>query len=61
MGKNFLYYISRGCNIELAKEAEAILREMVENIDLEIKKLGPAFITQGGPSCLAIQVIKKYK
>ena len=61
VNSDYKYYISHGCNIELAKEAEAILREMIENIDLEIKKLGPAFITQGGPSCLAIQVIKKYK
>lgn len=61
VNSDYKYYISHGCNIELAKEAETILREMVENIDLEIKKLGPAFITQGGPSCLAIQVIKKYK
>lgn len=61
VNSDYKYYISHGCNIELAKEAEAILRERVENIDLEIKKLGPAFITQGGPSCIAIQVIKKYK
>ena len=61
VNSEYKFYISHGCNIDLAKEAENIIRELVENVDLEIKELGPAFITQGGPSCLAIQVIKKYK
>ena len=32
----------------------------IENADIEIKKLGPAFTTQGGPGCIAIQMIKKH-
>lgn len=54
-------YVSHAGNLELAKEAVNIINQEIENADIETKELGPVFITQGGPSCVAIQVIKKYK
>ena len=38
----------------------AVIRNKIENADIEIYKLGPVFTTQGGPGCIAIQTIKKY-
>lgn len=44
---------------EKAEEVSAKLKEMFGINDVEILDLSCAFITQGGPHCLAIQVIKK--
>lgn len=54
-------YISHASNLELALEAKNIILEEIANIDIEIKELGPVFITQGGPGCIAIQSIKKHE
>ena len=42
-----------------ANDAKAKIRQVYPNIDIEIFELTPAFITQGGPACVAIQWIKK--
>lgn len=44
---------------DLAAQAEARLREYIADADIEILPLSPAFTTQGGPECVAIQSIKK--
>ncbi len=54
-------YITHACKEDLATSAESIIRNSIENIDIEIMLLSPAFTTQGGPGCVAIQVIKKYE
>ncbi|MDV4150506.1 DegV family protein [Clostridium sp. AL.422] len=54
-------YISHASNLELASEANEIISQEIKDADIEIKELGPVFITQGGPSCIAIQVIKKHE
>ena len=41
-------------------EALAILKELIPGADFEILPLSPAFITQGGPGCVAVQTVKKY-
>ena len=33
----------------------------IENADIEINLLSPAFTTQGGPGCVAIQYIRKHE
>ena len=58
---NYKIYISHAANLELASEAKDIISEGIKDADIEIKELSPAFITQGGPSCVAIQVIKKHE
>ena len=35
--------------------------DKIDNLDVEIMELGPVFITQGGPGCIAIQSIKKHE
>lgn len=58
---NYKIYISHAANLELTLEARDIISENIKDADIEIKELGPAFITQGGPGCIAIQVIKKHE
>lgn len=53
-------YIAHALDEGLAEEAKRIIKEKIENADIITKILGPAFVTQGGPSCVAIQVIKKH-
>ena len=53
-------FISHACNEKEAEEVAAVIRNKIENADIEIYKLGPVFTTQGGPGCIAIQTIKKY-
>lgn len=53
-------YISHACKEELAKTAQNVIAKNIENVDIEIKKLSPAFTTQGGPGCVSIQYIKKH-
>ena len=53
------YYIgiSHADNLERALMAQAALLEAFPGCESGIFELGPAFITQGGPECIAIQVI----
>ncbi len=53
-------FISHGGDEESAKLVKEIICENINEAEIEIYKLGPAFITQGGPGCIAIQTIKKY-
>ncbi len=52
-------YISHAFNLEVAKQAMAVIVAKIQDADIEILKLTPAMITQGGPGCLAIQYILK--
>lgn len=53
-------YVSHACKEELAKTAQNVIANNIENADIEVRTLGPVFTTQGGPGCIAIQVIKKH-
>lgn len=57
---SYKIFISHGENEEDAIAAKKIICEKISNIEIEIYKLGPVFITQGGPGCIAVQSIKKY-
>ncbi len=57
---NYKIYIAHACKEDLAKSAQNNIIKNIENADIEIKKLGPVFTTQGGPGCIAIQYIKKH-
>ena len=59
VGSHFKIYISHACKEELAEDAKNIILGYIGSADIEIKLLGPAFTTQGGPGCVAIQYIKK--
>jgi DegV family protein with EDD domain len=52
-------YISHAFNIDAAKQAMSAIIAKIQDADIEILRLTPAMITQGGPGCLAIQYILK--
>lgn len=52
------FYISHADEPEQAELAANMLRETFPGAEVKIYLLSPAFITQGGPSCVALQVIK---
>lgn len=58
--ENYKIYISHACAEDLANDIKKLIADKINNADIEIYKLGPAFTTQGGPGCVAIQTIKKY-
>lgn len=58
---NCKIYISHACIENLVEEAKNIILNNIENADIEINLLSPAFTTQGGPGCVAIQYIRKHE
>ncbi len=52
-------YIAHAATQETVELTRQMLLEAIPDMDLEIVPLSPAFITQGGPGCLAIQYIEK--
>jgi len=57
-GDGWHIYITHADAIHLAEEAKKLLLETFPNAIFEIFPLTPAFITQGGPGCVAIQAVK---
>jgi len=57
-GTGWRVYITHAEVPEKAEKALAIVREAFPEGIFELKPLSPAFITQGGPSCVAVQVIR---
>lgn len=57
--ENHIIYVSHAGVLEQAKSAVAQIQEAFENVTIELYDLSPAFITQGGPGCIAIQSIRK--
>lgn len=60
VNEEYKIYITHGCVEELANSAKEYILKSIPNADVEVMKLSPAFITQGGPGCVAIQMIKKH-
>lgn len=44
---------------ELAEQAMEILKKDMPEASYQLHPLSPAFITQGGPGCVAIQVVEE--
>lgn len=52
-------FVSHAGVLEQAKGVVEQIHQDFENVAIELYELSPAFITQGGPGCIAIQSIKK--
>ena len=52
---NWRIYISHADAMDKAEQAREILKESFPNAFYDILPLSPAFITQGGPGCVAVQ------
>jgi len=57
-GEGWRIYISHADTRQMAEKAYSLLTEVLPEAYYEILPLSPAFITQGGPGCVAIQVIQ---
>lgn len=53
--ENYKIYVSHGGVLEQAQQTMKQIQEAFENVKIELHDLSPAFITQGGPGCIAIQ------
>ena len=58
IGSGWKVYITHADAPDSANLAHKILTEVMPDADYEILPLSPAFITQGGPGCVAVQYIK---
>lgn len=57
INKNFFIGVSHADNLEQASFALTKIQEHFPQCRSELFELSPAFITQGGPGCIAIQVV----
>jgi len=57
VGKDWRIYITHAAVPHLAEQARKMLSETFPEAVFDVLPLSPAFITQGGPGCVAIQVI----
>lgn len=56
---DYIIYVTHAGNEEKAIKAKEMIIQSFPTIQTEIMVLSPAFITQGGPGCVAIQTILK--
>ncbi len=59
VGKGWLVSISHAAALDKAEQAVKLLKAVMPEANYEILPLSPAFITQGGPGCVAVQVIEE--
>ena len=57
MDHTFRFYLSHAHNEKLALQIRDKLQEVFGNVEVHIFPLTPAFISQGGPECVAVQAI----
>ncbi len=57
--ENYVMQVSHADAIEDAKYVVNLLKEALPGMAIEILDLSPAFVTQGGPKCVAIQYCVK--
>lgn len=58
IGKGWQVQISHAGALDKAEQALKALKEAMPEAEYHIYPLSPAFITQGGPGCVAVQYIK---
>ena len=59
LDKKYILYVSHAEALEDAKYVAAQLKEAFADIEIRMLDLGAAFVTQGGPKCVAIQYIER--
>ena len=55
---SYLFTVAHAQNPELAEAIKAGIEKTFPGANIDVVALSPAFITQGGPGCCALQVIK---
>ena len=59
VGEGWRIYITHGSSQSMADLAYKIISEGFPTAAIEVLPLSPAFITQGGPGCVAIQIVQE--
>ena len=59
VGEKWRIYVTHADAIDKAEEAKRRLEQLFPAAVFEVHMLTPAFITQGGPGCVAIQAIRE--
>ena len=59
INQNHIIYVSHANALKKAMTIVEQLKAAFQDVTIELLDLSPAFITQGGPGCIAIQSIKK--
>ena len=54
-----IIYVSHARAPQDAEHAVKLLKEAFPNTEIQVLELGAAFVTQGGPQCVALQYIEK--
>lgn len=57
--QNYYMTVTHADVFEEAEKVKNFMQEHFPNTEIDLFDLSPVFITQGGPGCIAIQVIKK--
>ena len=58
IGKGWRVYIAHAATAERVEQTMKLLKSALPEAVYEVVPLSPAFITQGGPNCLAVQYIE---
>ena len=58
IGKDWIVYITHAGALDRAELAKEKILELMPEAKCRIMPLSPAFITQGGPGCMAVQYVK---
>lgn len=59
VGKGWQIQISHGADPERAETARKLIAAALPEAEIKVFALSPAFITQGGPGCVAVQYCKQ--
>jgi len=59
VGKGWRIYITHAVHQARCDEAKSVMEAAFPEAAIECYTLTPAFITQGGPSCVAVQVVRE--
>ena len=59
IGEGWRVYIAHAAEESTVELTEKLLRDALPGANIQVVHLSPAFITQGGPGCLAVQYVKE--
>ena len=59
VGENHIVYVVHANALEDANKVIAQIKEAIPSVEIRMHDLSPVFVTQGGPSCIAIQYIER--
>lgn len=59
LGEHHILYISHADAMRDANSIKASFEQVCKGLEVQILELSPAFVTQGGPRCIAIQYIER--